>query len=43
MLEVCRESDMNYNIKIENNKKRAINFEKEEEIPSIKDLKQINF
>jgi hypothetical protein len=38
-LEVCRESDMNYNIKIENNKKRAIDYEKEEEIPLVEDLK----
>jgi hypothetical protein len=36
-------SDMNYNIMIENNKKRAIDSEKEEEILVVKDLKQISF
>jgi hypothetical protein len=30
MLEVCKESDKNYNMKIENNKKKEIDFEKEE-------------
>jgi hypothetical protein len=34
---------MNYKIKIENNKKMVINFEKEEEILAIEDLKQISF
>lgn len=34
---------MNYNIMIENNKKRAIDSEKEEEILVIEDLKQISF
>jgi hypothetical protein len=33
---------MNYNIKIENNKKKPIDSEKEKEIPLIEDLKQIN-
>ncbi len=34
-------SDANYSIRIDNNRKRAIDFEKEEEIPIAKDLKQI--
>lgn len=35
-------SDANYNIKIDNNKRKVIDFNKEEEVISAKDLKHIN-
>jgi hypothetical protein len=35
-------SDANYNIKIDNNKRKIIDFDKEEEVFVAKDLKHIN-
>jgi hypothetical protein len=40
MLEICRE-DINYSIKIDNNRKKVVDSEKKEEILAIEDLKQI--
>jgi hypothetical protein len=34
-------SDANYNIKIDNNRKKTMDFESEEEVLTTKDLKQI--
>jgi hypothetical protein len=34
-----KRSDANYSIRIDNNRKRAVDFKKEEEVPTIEDLK----
>ncbi len=35
-------SDINYSIKIDNNKRRVVDFKKGKEVPTVENLKQIS-